>query len=216
MDIFSWLPIIIFIYAVSTIFGTNQKKPQNRRPPYKRPQDGPQSNRTASSQQETKQGRPQWREMFEELERELFPKEMRPDSSPGTSTTKRYPTSSPSYDSEGTSGTEGYGTEGRPNEDVFSTEGSWGVEGTSGIEGSTSGEGTLGKEGVSGEEGNFGGAGAQRPSQGMQMPSVGSRQQQAGFAFPNQSVNPLVQGVIWAEVLGKPRVHSKFAYKRRF
>ncbi|MGE4272605.1 MAG: hypothetical protein AB7E31_07005 [Desulfitobacterium sp.] len=218
MDFFSWLPIIIFIYAAFTIFGTSQKKPQNRRPPYNRPQDGSQSNRPTSSQQETKTSRPQWREMFEELERELFPKEMRPDSSSRTSTTKPYPTSPPKYNSEGTSGSEGYGTEGRPSEDYLSTEGSWGVEGTSGIEGSTSREGALGNEGTSGREGNWGVAGAKKPqleSVDKQISTVSYSQQQAGFAFPSQNLNPLVQGVIWAEVLGKPRAHSKLAYKRR-
>ncbi|MEL1136494.1 hypothetical protein AAC978_15075 [Desulfitobacterium sp. THU1] len=218
MDFFSWLPIIIFIYAASTIFGTNQKKPQNRRPPYNRPQNGPQNSRPTSSQQETKQSRPQWREMFEELERELFPKEVQTDTSSRTSTTKRYPTSSQRYDSEGTSGTEGYGTEGRPSEDYLSAEGSWGVEGTSGNEGSTSREGALGNEGTSGREGNLGVAGAKKPQLelvGKQISNVGYPQQQAGFAFPSQAVNPLIQGVIWAEVLGKPRAHSKLAYKRR-
>lgn len=197
MDLFSWLPIIIFIYAVSTIFSPNKKKPQNRRPPTTRTQ-GPQGNRAPSSRQESKPARTGWREMFEELERELFPKE-EPVSRPSQpSPAPRYPSTSQSY-----------GGEGSERVDRFSTEGSWGTEGTAGVEGSTGREGMLST--FSGEIGQGSSGKPQRKPGNTSSQPI----EQARPVFPSVSENPLVQGIVWAEVLGKPRAHNKYAYNRR-
>ncbi|HHY26112.1 MAG TPA: hypothetical protein GX523_05045 [Desulfitobacterium dehalogenans] len=196
MDLFSWLPVIIFIYAVATVFSSNNKKPQNRRPSNTGPQ-GPQRSRTPYSRQETKSTRPNWREMFEELERELFPKE-EPIAQPSRpSTVKRYPSTTQDYRGEGTERVEG-----------FATEGSWGTEGTVGVEGSAGSEGTFGREGEKGRESL--GKPERKPNNTSPKPMDHER-----AAFPARSKNPLVQGVIWAEVLGKPRAYSKFSDKRR-
>lgn len=207
MDLFSWLPILIFIYAVATVFNPDNKKPQNRRPP---------NNRPTYSPQETKPTRPNWREKFEELERELFPREVSTSQPPRPTSTSRYQTSSQEYGGEGTAGVEGFGTEGSSQyEEVFSTEGSWGIEGTGGVEGIAGTEGTFGNEGTVRGEGSIAmGKGSVKPERNPN--SLSSRQrQQNGAVIPGMSENPLVQGIIWAEVLGKPRAHSKLAYKRR-
>lgn len=191
MDLFSWIPIIIFIYAVSTIFSPNKKKPQNRRPPTTRPQ-GQQSDRTPYSRQETKPARSGWREMFEELERELFPKEEPIDRPSRPSPAPRYPSTPQSYGREGSEKVEG-----------FSTEGTWGTEGTAGVEGSVGSEGMWGgKESLGKPEG--------KPRDASAKPV-----EQEKPVFPAVSDNPLVQGIIWAEVLGKPRAYNKYAYNRR-
>lgn len=197
MDLFSWLPIIIFIYAISTIFGSNKKKPQNRRPPTTRPQ-GPQSNRAPYPRQETKPARTGWREMFEELERELFPKE-EPISRPSQpSPAPRYPSTSQSYGGEGSERVEG-----------FSTEGTWGTEGTAGVEGSAGREGMLGT--FSGEIGQEPSGKPQRKPGNTSSKPI----EQGRPVFPSVSENPFVQGIIWAEVLGKPRAYNKYANNRR-
>ena len=205
MDLFSWLPVIIFIYAVSTIFSpNNNKKPQNRRPPNSRP--------TPYSQQETKPTRPNWRDKFEELERELFPREVRPPQSPRPTSTTPYPTYQ-EYGREGLEGSEGYSTEG-----TWGSEGTWGTEGIGGSEGSESWEGTLGNEGTSGLESRLstqkgkGMLGKPDAKQGIPAPQLTHQQRPV---LPVISESPLVQGVIWAEILGKPRAHSGFSYKRR-
>lgn len=217
MDIFSWLPIIIFIYAVSTIFGSQNKKPQSRRQPNNRPQGLPQSSRSTYSQRETKSTRPNWREKFEELERELFPKEVQTNQPSRTNPSRtstvpsRYQSPTQKYYPEDAVSTEGLGRE-----EVFSVEGVWGIEGSSGTEGSGGIEGgspredPLNRKGLLGTEGK-------KVASGMPKPGLTTSEQklQENSVFNIAPTNPVVQGVIWAEVLGKPRAHSKFAYKRR-
>ncbi|TWH56257.1 hypothetical protein DesLBE_0452 [Desulfitobacterium sp. LBE] len=206
MDLFSWIPIIIFIYAVSTIFSPNKKKPQNRRPPTTRPQ-GQQSDRTPYSRQETKPARSGWREMFEELERELFPKEEPIDRPSRPSPAPRYPSTPQSYGREGSERVEG-----------FSTEGTWGTEGTAGVEGSVGSEGMWGSEGSFDRESAFSGkTGKESLGKPEGKPRYASAKpvEQEKPVFPAVSDNPLVQGIIWAEVLGKPRAYNKYAYNRR-
>ncbi len=198
MDLFSWLPIIIFIYAVSTIFSPNKKKTQNRRPSTTRPQV-PQGNRAPYSRQETKPARTGWREMFEELEQELFPKE-EPISRPSQ------PSSAPRYPSTPQS----YGREGSERVDSFSAEGSWGMEGTAGVEGSAGREGMLGSTFSGGIGQESLGKPERKPGNASSKP-IGQERP----VFPAVSDNPLVQGIVWAEVLGKPRAYNKYAYNRR-
>ena len=70
MDFSNLIPIIIFLYAAYTIFGSDSSKNQKKKPPnYQGPSGRPQT----SKYQPKKESRSSsWREMFEELERELF------------------------------------------------------------------------------------------------------------------------------------------------
>jgi hypothetical protein len=97
---------------------------------------------------------------------------------------------------EGISGSEG--TQG--------IEGTLGSEGTQGIEGTSGIEGTQGIEGTSGYEGNWGIKGT--PGQGVQaLASTPRREAVYGFLNPDFRLNEqeILQGIIWAEVLGRPR-----------
>ncbi|MDD2235028.1 MAG: hypothetical protein PHZ11_08210 [Desulfitobacteriaceae bacterium] len=112
---------------------------------------------------------------------------------------------------EGTSGYEGIqGIEG-----TSGYEGIQGIEGTSGYEGIQGIEGTSGYEGIQGIEGTSGYEGIQgiegTPGQRAQAFEVAS-----GFLNPDFYPNKqeLLQGIIWAEVLGRPRALRSFRSTR--
>lgn len=125
---------------------------------------------------------------------------------------------------QGTWGTEGtQGVEGtRGTEGTQGVEGTWGTEGTQGVEGTWGTEGTQGVEGTWGTEGTQGveGTSEYRGTGGIEVcppdteretgekiPRVA--QKQSGFGFPTTE-NQLVQGIVWAEILGKPRALHPF------
>ena len=206
MGFFFWLPILIFFYAVATIFSPNSKKgPQkrNQRPNSygsQRYQPRSTSNQRPQTAQ-TKSSRPTWRDMFEELERELFPKE----------TTHKEPVSSADYHQpkkeRGDLRVETAGSKAQTTyPETISTEGGWGTEGREGV------EGTAGIEGTSSYEGS-----SSTPRQVYDKPQTQPKapMKQERVAFTPASPNPLVQGVIWAEVLGKPRAYNKMNFRRR-
>ena len=212
MDFFSFLPIIIFIYAIATIFNPGNKTPGNKRQSPFPPPDS-------------------WKEKIGEMERQWFPQEnprsqrnpqprktTRTDGQPGRARTRSGENrpNSEGYRTEGYYGTEGFGTEG-----VSGGEGSSGSEGTWGTEGTSGSEGTFGTEGSYGIEGP-------RISQGIPKrreapPTAVDREGRAAKSnpsekssgFPMVSEDSLMQGVIWAEVLGKPRARSGWSYTRR-
>jgi hypothetical protein len=207
MDIFSFLPIVIFIYAIATIFNPGNKSPNKRR---QGPQQG--SGRSPSQFPAPKT----WREKIEELERELFPKEE--DQRQQTRRTPPFEThpSSEGYGTEGYAGIEGSsGVEGSTG-----VEGSWGLEGTSGTEGSLRNEGTYVSEGNLDTKEYPTSKGTPRRTEPLtSSPEVGQSSkptlQENPSTFPIITKNPLVQGVIWAEVLGKPRARDGWSYGRR-
>jgi len=203
MDFFSFLPIIIFIYAIATMFNPKNKAPKNRR-------------QNPSPPQET------WRERMEELERQWFPQEF--DPKPQTRQRQPERTMNPSPEEqrrEGYAKTEGFGTEG-----ISGSEGSQDNEGVWGTEGTFGSEGTIGAEGYHEPERNF--ATEESPKSkdipnlvGLPKPNpkeVQSRepkQQESLTRFPGITEDSLMQGVIWAEVLGKPRARGGWSYARR-
>lgn len=105
---------------------------------------------------------------------------------------------------EGTSGSEG--TQG--------IEGTSGYEGTQGIEGTAGTEGTLGREGTPGYEGYW-----SKGIPGERIPVlIPIPQKEAVFGFFDSDFHPneqeLLQGIIWAEVLGPPRALRPFRSTR--
>jgi hypothetical protein len=113
---------------------------------------------------------------------------------------------------EGTAGIEGTeGIEGSGNgEGMAGVEGSAGIEGTSGVEGSGDGEGAAGIEGTQGREGKW----VIRETPGAVLTAPGEAA--SGFFAPDFKLDEreLRQGVIWAEVLGRPRALRPFRSSR--
>jgi hypothetical protein len=93
------------------------------------------------------------------------------------------------------------------------TEGTSGGEGTQGIEGTSDYEGTQGIEGTSGYEGAQGIegiSGYESTRRIERIPDIAyTPQREAAYGFLKYDFHPneqeLLQGVIWAEVLGRPR-----------
>lgn len=200
MDFSTLIPIIIFFYVLSTIFNTDSSKNKNKKPTnYQGTGSRPQASKPQNNR-ETKSSGSSWREMFEELERELFPKEVRREEPTG-------------YREDEVGGFEGTWESERTyeREDRVDREVSYGYE-----EGySERTEGVL----SSGVESNQSKVGTSlQPS-----PTIPIPQSQASFSKEGQvspatnvflpSSNPLVQGVIWAEVLGKPRSRNPWTHK---
>ncbi len=173
MDFFSFLPIIIFIYAIATMFNPKNKAPNNRR-------------QNPSPPQGT------WRERVEEFERQMFPQEVARKPRPYTAEPTRRP-GSESFGSEGYAGTEGFGT-----------------EGTGGTEGTFGSEGTIGVEGYSGPD--LGGSNEPIPKE---VQTSKQKQQEDLTRFPRITEDSLMQGVVWAEILGKPRARGGWSYGRK-
>lgn len=212
MDIFSFLPIIIFIYAIATIFSPKNKTPGNRRQSPFPPPDT-------------------WKEKIEQMERQWFPQET-PRSQRNPQPLKSTRTdgqlaSSRTRPVETRANYEGFGTEGYSGTEGFGSEGVSGGEGSTGSEGTWGTEGTSGSEGTFGTEGSFGIEGP-RISQGIpkrrEVPPTAvskegraakSGQSEKASGFSNVSEDSLMQGVIWAEVLGKPRARSGWSHTRR-
>ncbi|MHB8126299.1 MAG: hypothetical protein ACYDEJ_11795 [Desulfitobacteriaceae bacterium] len=108
-----------------------------------------------------------------------------------------------------------------------STEGEQGVEGLPGVEGTQGIEGTSGEEGTSGIEGNFGigtpgregiyrTEGTLQPGGNQGGTDESCKEGQFGFlnlALPLRE-RELVQGIVWAEVLGRPRALRPFRSSR--
>lgn len=109
---------------------------------------------------------------------------------------------------EGTAGIEGTeGIEGTAEtEGTAGVEGSASSEGTTGSEGSADIEGTAGIEGTQGREGKL----VSKETQERALPAPGEAA--AGFFAPDFKIDEqeLRQGVIWAEVLGRPRALRPF------
>lgn len=118
---------------------------------------------------------------------------------------------------EGTSGSEG--TQG--NEGIAGYEGIQGIEGTSGYEGTQGTEGTSGSEGIPGIEGITGNEGYWSkgiPGEGIDsLKPVPPKEAVFGFFDPDFHPNEqeLLQGIIWAEVLGRPRALNPFRSTRK-
>lgn len=190
MDIFSFLPIIIFIYAIATMFSPKNKAPRNRRQNPFPPQGT-------------------WRERVEELERQMFPQEVARKPRPYTAEPARRP-GSESFGNEGYAGTEGFGTQGTlGSEGASDAEGTWGAEGTFGS------EGTIGVEGY---YPNLKGTLTSSLSPEPNLPELqpqNIKQQEIPFGFPRITEDSLMQGVIWAEILGKPRARGGWSYSRK-
>lgn len=105
---------------------------------------------------------------------------------------------------EAAKGQEGeWGDEGRPDEEegAMGVEGMMGSEGTPGIEGTASSEG-LSLERISMEQGAVFGINQPPVLNGKENPKVPIGNGNDGFPVTE---NVLMQGVIWAEILGKPR-----------
>lgn len=146
MDFFSFLPIIIIIYAIVTMFNPKNKTPRNKRQnPF--PFQGT------------------WMQKIEELERQMFPQEVavKPPTSRGEPMMR--------------SSSEGFGSEG-----YISQEGTPGTEGTWESD-------TL-------------------KLSPQDAPTKQSEKQQNPMSLPRITEESLMQGVIWAEVLGKPRARG--------
>lgn len=188
MDFFSFLPIIIFIYAIATMFNPKNKAPKNRR------------------QNPAPQGT--WRERLEELERQWLPQEVAQNPQRRQPERTAYP--SEGLGSEGYAGTEGIGTEGMSrSEGTISTEGEWGTEGTYGSEGSFGSSDTFGTEKPKSPLGP-----SLSPTHILK--EVRAEKPKEDFPyFPKVTADSLMQGVIWAEVLGKPRARGGWSDSRR-
>lgn len=210
MDILSFLPIIILLYAISAIFNPSGNK--NRRNPNQNPNNNPRQNPPYNPRPSSAPSPDRWREKFEELERQWFPKQETGRTQTGTA--QKVPPlygSYESYEPEGTSGSEGYGG----GEGYLSTEGSSGGEGTSGTEGISGTEGSWGTEGTAGVEGNYTQRSPQVKTMAPKVPGnaakVKTQTKVAVSSSPAVSPGTLMQGVIWSEVLGKPRSRSGWA-----
>jgi hypothetical protein len=233
MDIFSFLPIIIFIYAIVTIFNPGNKNPRNPRTPFPPPET--------------------WKEKAEEIERMWFPQEVGqklprpPLPKPGRTTRPERTEGRPGWAKpqpfEDAPSSEGYGSEGYPGTEGLGTEGQSGVEGSSGSEGVWGTEGTFGTEGTYGSEGTYGNEGTpgvegayrtyrnppvkgpqnneilnkkETPPVSPKKGRVTEQKKQANLAgIPTTTQDPIIQGVIWAEVLGKPRARTSWSNTRR-
>ncbi|WP_425800430.1 hypothetical protein ACHOLT_10655 [Desulfitobacterium sp. Sab5] len=158
MDFFSFLPIIIIIYAIVTMFNPKNKTPRNKRQnPF--PFQGT------------------WMQKIEELERQMFPQEVavKPPTNRGEPMMR--------------SSSEGFGSEGYISQEGTSgTEGTWGTEGTPGTEGTWESD-TL-------------------KLSPQDAPTKQPEKQQNPMSLPRITEESLMQGVIWAEVLGKPRARG--------
>lgn len=101
-------------------------------------------------------------------------------------------------------------------ERTFWSEGTTGIEGTSGVEGSSGVEGTSGIEGVSGTEGTPGsegtvgveGSNTKSLRQSSERRLIPSRTEDSQY-FLDLTEENLIHGMIWAQVLGKPRARIK-------
>lgn len=98
-------------------------------------------------------------------------------------------------------------------EGTSGSNGAWGIEGIAGIEGSQGIEGTWGDEGTQGIEGTSSYKSVRRIET---IPSTPQREAVSGFFNPNFHPNEqeLLQGIIWAEVLGRPRAVRPFRSTR--
>lgn len=207
MDIFSFVPIIILLYAVSAIFNPSGNK--NRRNPNQNPNDRHRQNPQYNSRPSSAPSPDRWREKFEELERQWFPKEEArvPLGGSARKVPPLYGSYEP-YEPEGTSGSEGYGG----GEGSLGAEGSSGAEGGSGSEGISGTEGSWGTEGTAGVEGSY----TQRSSEVKTLPTraANAAKPKTNVFAPSASAvsaSTLMQGVIWSEVLGKPHGRSRWA-----
>lgn len=186
-NIFSYLPIIIFVYAIVTMFNPKNKAPRNQRQNRLPPQGT-------------------WKQKMEELERQMFPQEVaRIPQTRQTEPTMR----------SGSEGSEGFGSEG-----YTSTEGTSGTEGTGGTEGTPGTEGTWGTEGTYGSEGSSGSKEISTFKDTLEPSPKAVRtkkpeQQENPMSLPRITEDSLMQGVIWAEVLGKPRARGGWSDSRR-
>ncbi|GAB6171049.1 hypothetical protein JCM15765_05270 [Paradesulfitobacterium aromaticivorans] len=106
-----------------------------------------------------------------------------------------------------------WGDEGRSAgmSDEFWVEGSTGIEGTAGTEGTMGTEGISGSVGIAGTEGAPETVGSVRPQRGS---SAKGRSASSGVAtrvWNNElSRQDLVRGVIWSEILGRPRAMKPY------
>jgi Collagen triple helix repeat (20 copies). len=98
-------------------------------------------------------------------------------------------------------------------EGTSGSNGAWGIEGIAGIEGSQGIEGTWGDEGTQGIEGTSSYESVRRIET---IPSTPQREAVSGFFNPDFHPNEqeLLQGIIWAEVLGRPRAVRPFRSTR--
>ena len=134
----------------------------------------------------------------------MFPQEVARKPLPYSAEPSRRP-GSESAGRDGYAGTEGFGTEG-----TFGHEGSIDAEGAWGIEGTIGSEGTIGVEGYYGP--NFGGPNEPIP---QEVQTSKQKQQEDLTRFPRITEDSLMQGVIWAEILGKPRARGGWSYGRK-
>lgn len=172
MDFFSLLPIILFIYAIMTIFNPGGKNQKNKKPVPRPQRPNPESFRRPPSDNTPKT----WRDWFEELERELFTKDHIPKKEIPERDTTAPDTIYETYQT---------------------------------FEG-------MGREGMAGVEGR----GDEEETSPIREVAVINASKTGGMSqtkgtFPRISESSLKQGVIWAEVLGKPRALKKWEYGRK-
>lgn len=102
-----------------------------------------------------------------------------------------------------------------PRDYYLETEGTQGVEGIQGVEGTQGTEGTQGVEGTQGTEGTseyVGILGLEAYKSAIETPGEGMNMNPSGLSGVQVSLTEkeLVQGVMWAEILGKPRAMRPF------
>ena len=85
------------------------------------------------------------------------------------------------------------------------TEGTAGTEGSDGVEGKGGVEGTAGLEGAAGSEELF------KPTLTTELKTL---QLEKPPSYPNFSEKNLVEAVIWAEILGKPKARINRSFQR--
>lgn len=98
----------------------------------------------------------------------------------------------------------------RPSSEGFESDGYTSPEGTSGAEGTAGTEGTSGTEGTPGMEGTEGSA----PMKLEPQAAPAKKPQENPMSSLSITEESLRQGVIWAEVLGKPR--ARRGWSRRY
>ncbi|TGE31003.1 hypothetical protein [Desulfosporosinus sp. Sb-LF] len=87
------------------------------------------------------------------------------------------------------------------------SEGTAGIGGTNGVEGTDGVEGTNGVEGTAGSEGTF------KP---INSPEIETIQLKERNSFPDLAEKDLIEAVIWAEILGKPKARISRPFTRNY
>ena len=217
MDIFSFIVLFMIMWAVSAFLNSVKTQHDRKRPPFpsefpwnRLPENRPPQNRPAeNSPFET---RPLDNRLPEN------PREKR--MTLGTPTREWEMVEIPSGKVRKSEGwvVKSQRLDGREGSEGI--EGSIGLEGSAGLEGISGSEGRFGTEGTLGKEGSFGTEGrdlkAMGPATSEDKTETLKEQFENRPLLPNLSGGNLAEGVIWAEILGKPKARlSGSIYRRR-